>query len=108
MSEETPTDTGDVPAWAEADESDRYLDLVGKKCPNTFVHAKMALEELEEGNVLSILVDHREAVDRLPRNMKNHGQEVVNVRELKEGLWNIQIRRRNENDTPRWILMDDV
>ncbi len=72
---------------------DQELDLCGEVCPYTFVKSKLALEELETGQVLRVLVDHRPAVDNVPRSMQNEGQEIVGIAEVGTTQWTITIRK---------------
>lgn len=72
---------------------DQDLDLRGEVCPYTFVKSKLALEELESGQVLRVLVDHRPAVDNVPRSMQNEGQEIVGITEVGPTEWTITIRK---------------
>lgn len=72
---------------------DEELDLRGEVCPYTFVKSKLALEELETGQVLRVLVDHRPAVDNVPRSMQNEGQEILGVSEVGTTEWTITIRK---------------
>ncbi|MDP2663150.1 MAG: sulfurtransferase TusA family protein [Dehalococcoidia bacterium] len=72
---------------------DQELDLRGEVCPYTFVKSKLALEELEQGQVLQVRVDHRPAVDNVPRSMQNEGQEIVAISEVGPKEWTITIRK---------------
>ncbi len=72
---------------------DEELDLRGEVCPYTFVKSKLALEELESGQVLRVLVDHRPAVDNVPRSMLNEGQEILGIVEVGPMEWTITIRK---------------
>ncbi len=72
---------------------DQDLDLRGEVCPYTFVKSKLALEELDNGQVLRVLVDHRPAVDNVPRSMQNEGQEVLGISQVGPAEWTITIRK---------------
>lgn len=75
---------------------DVEIDLRGEVCPYTFVKSKLALEELEIGQVLRVLVDHLPAVDNVPRSLRNEGQEVLEVKQLNTTDWNIVVRKKVE------------
>ena len=45
---------------------DQELDLKGEVCPYTFVKTKLALEMMEPGQVLQVIVDHLPAVENVP------------------------------------------
>jgi TusA-related sulfurtransferase len=78
---------------AETTGVDVELDLKGEVCPYTFVKSKLEMEEMEVGQVLRVVVDHRPAVENVPRSMKNEGQEVLGVEAINDTDWAIIIRR---------------
>jgi len=50
-------------------EPDKVLDLRGKICPMTFVYTKLALEELEPGQVLEVILDYPASFINVPRSV---------------------------------------
>lgn len=72
---------------------DRELDLKGEVCPYTFVKSKLALEEMESGQVLRVIVDHAPAVDNVPRSMQGEGHQVLGTGTVGERLWEIIVRK---------------
>ncbi|MDP6346882.1 MAG: sulfurtransferase TusA family protein [Dehalococcoidia bacterium] len=78
---------------AETAGVDVELDLKGEICPYTFVKSKLELEEMELGQVLRVVVDHRPAVENVPRSMKNEGQEVLAIEQVNDTDWEIIIRK---------------
>lgn len=69
------------------------FDLRGEVCPYTFVKSKLKLEELESGDELVILLDHKPAVENVPRSLKNEGHEILKVREVSPSLWEVIVRK---------------
>lgn len=55
------------------------LDLRGEVCPYTFVRTKLALEDLEDGDELTLLLDHRPAFESVPRALREDGHEVLRI-----------------------------
>ena len=49
---------------------DDQVDITDKVCPLTFVKAKVAIEELDDGEVLAIRMNDGEPVQNVPRSMK--------------------------------------
>ena len=49
---------------------DDTVDITDVVCPVTFVKAKVALEELDEGQILSIRMNDGEPVQNVPRSIK--------------------------------------
>ena len=52
------------------------LDLTGVICPLNWVKAKLALEELNVGDELTILLDPGEPIESVPRSAREDGHEV--------------------------------
>jgi len=78
----------------KAMEADQELDLKGEVCPYTFVKTKLALETMEPGQVLRVIVDHLPAVENVPRSVRNEGHEVLNVGQVSDTDWEIVIKKR--------------
>ncbi len=72
---------------------DHDLDLRGEICPFTFVRAKLALEPLAVGTRLCIVVDNHAASRNVPASLLQWGQRVHQVREVRPGLWTIEVER---------------
>ena len=75
-------------------ECDVELDLKGEVCPYTFVKSKLALEEMEVGQVLRVMVDHLPAVENVPRSLANEDQEILEVKRINDTDWMITVRKR--------------
>jgi tRNA 2-thiouridine synthesizing protein A len=68
---------------------DKELNIKGEVCPYTFVKTKLALETLEAGEVLKIIVDHLPATENVPRSLKGEGNEVLDVSPINDTDWQI-------------------
>jgi tRNA 2-thiouridine synthesizing protein A len=73
---------------------DKELDIKGEVCPYTFVKTKLALEAMEGGQVLKIIVDHIPATDNVPRSLKGEGNEVLDVSQINDTDWQIVARKK--------------
>lgn len=73
---------------------DKELDIRGDVCPFTFVKSKLALEQMEVGQVLRVIVDYKPSAESVPKSMKEEGQEVLAVNQLSENTWEILIRKK--------------
>ena len=73
---------------------DKELDLKGKVCPYTFVESMLALEEIEIGEVLRVIVDYPPAVCDVPRSLKNEGYEILDVSPINKTDWAILVRNK--------------
>jgi len=70
------------------------LDLKGEVCPYTFVKSKLALEEMEPGQLLRVIVDNPESADNVPRSLKNEGHAVLSVTKVSLKDWAIVVQKR--------------
>ena len=73
--------------------ADRETDLRGEVCPYTFVKSLLALEEMEEGQVLRVIVDYLPSVENVPQSLRNEGHEIVEVRRINATDWSIAVRK---------------
>ena len=72
---------------------DEELNLRGEVCPYTFVKSKLALEELEAGQVLRVIVDNQSSADNVPRSLANEGQKVLEVSKVNDTDWAILVEK---------------
>ena len=52
------------------------LDLTGVVCPLNWVKAKLALEQLDSGDELTLLLDTGEPIESVPRSAREDGHDV--------------------------------
>ncbi|WP_457640590.1 sulfurtransferase TusA family protein [Persephonella sp.] len=72
---------------------DRELDLRGEVCPFTFVKSKLIIEQMEHGQVLKVILDYKPSVENVPKSMREEGQEVLDIRQIDQNLWEVIIRK---------------
>ena len=63
---------------------DDQVDITDKVCPLTFVKAKVAIEELDDGEVLAIRMNDGEPVQNVPRSMKEEGHKILKLEDNEE------------------------
>ncbi len=73
----------------------RRVDLRGEVCPFTFVKTKVAMEDMEPGEVFEIFTDHEPAVRDLPKSLEMEGHQVLEVKEIGEDEWKIVVRKKS-------------
>jgi TusA-related sulfurtransferase len=73
---------------------DRSINIKGEVCPYTYVKSKLALEGIEPGQVLEVIVDHLPAVENVPRSMENEGHEVIDVTQINDTDYRIVIKKK--------------
>lgn len=69
------------------------LDLKGEVCPYTFVKSKLALEEMESGWVLRVIVDNPGSAANVPRSLSSEGHRILDVRKLNDTDWAITVMK---------------
>ena len=80
----------------EAVKPDKSINIKGLTCPYTFVKSKIAIEDMEVGQVLEILLDYEEASRSIPKSMEDLGQKVLKVEKINDTDWILQIRKEKE------------
>jgi len=70
----------------------KKVDIKGQMCPMTFVYTKLALEELNKGDILKVELDFLPAIKNIPKNCKR--QSLAELLEVKE----------NDSDKNIWVL----
>jgi len=69
------------------------VDITDVVCPVTFVKAKVALEELDEGDILSIRLNDGEPVSNVPRSLKEEGHKVLQLSENGDGTYTLIVQK---------------
>ncbi len=72
--------------------SDVELDLRGVICPYNFVKTKLTLETMNEGQVLSVLLDDGDPIKNVPRSVENEGHTVL-AQDRVGSAYRVRIRR---------------
>jgi TusA-related sulfurtransferase len=69
------------------------LDITKEHCPMTFVKTKIALEALEPGETLELLVLSGEPLDNIPRSAKAEGHTILAVEPVEGDVHRILIEK---------------
>jgi len=75
---------------------DKRINIKGLVCPYTFVKSKLAIEDMNVGEVLEILLDSEEASRNIPKSMEDHGHKVLRVDKISDRDWIIVVRKEKE------------
>ena len=77
---------------------DDTVDITDVVCPTTFVKAKVALEELDDGQILSVKMNDGEPVQNVPRSIKEEGHQILKLIDNEDGTYNLIVKNNgNEN-----------
>jgi sulfite reductase (ferredoxin) len=79
-----------APGQAEA-RADREADFRGVVCPLNYVKTKLLLEQMDSGQVLSVLLDEPGARN-VPQSVKQDGHKILSVKQ-EGNLWRVLVRR---------------
>jgi TusA-related sulfurtransferase len=73
---------------------DKSINIKGEVCPYTFVRSKLAIEELESGQVLEVITDHVPATKNVPRSMEGEGNKVLEISQVNEKDWRMVFQKK--------------
>lgn len=74
----------------------KKLDLRGKICPMTFVYTKLAIEELNKGDIIEVVVDFPPAVENIPDSCKRQSlAELLDITEIDsyKKSWRLSLKK---------------
>ncbi len=69
------------------------VDITDVVCPVTFVKTKVALEELEDGQILQVHLNDGEPVQNVPRSVKDEGHQILKLKDNEDGTYDLYIRK---------------
>ena len=69
------------------------VDITDVVCPVTFVKTKVALEELEDGQILQVHLNDGDPVQNVPRSVKDEGHQVLKLKDNEDGTYELYIRK---------------
>jgi TusA-related sulfurtransferase len=72
---------------------DAFADITDVVCPITFVKAKVAMEPLAPGQVLELRINEGEAMQNVPRSLKEEGHRVTSVRDNGDGTFRVVVEK---------------
>lgn len=72
---------------------DDTVDITDKVCPLTFVNAKVAIDELEDGEVIAIRMNDGEPVQNVPRSIKEEGHQILKLVNNEDGTYNLIVKK---------------
>ena len=75
---------------------DDTVDIIDKVCPLTFVKAKVAIDELDDGEVIAIRMNDGEPVQNVPRSIKEEGHQILKLVNNEDGTYNLIVKKVEE------------
>jgi tRNA 2-thiouridine synthesizing protein A len=68
------------------------VDITREVCPMTYVRVKLALEALEDGAVLEVLLRGSEPLKNVPASAAEEGHEVISLEQLGDGTSKLTLK----------------
>ena len=65
-------------------------------CPLTFVKAKVAIDELDDGEIIAIRMNDGEPVQNVPRSIKEEGHQILKLVNNEDGTYNLIVKKVEE------------
>ena len=78
---------------SEAWKIDDTIDITEVVCPITFVKVKMALEDLDDGQILGVHLNEGEPIQNVPRSLKDEGHKVLSVSQAADGTYDLVVQK---------------
>ena len=73
---------------------DREINVKDEFCPYPYLRSKLALEEMEIGETLRILVNTASSIRDVPRSFEEAGQKIVQTKQLNDTDWEILVQKQ--------------
>lgn len=69
-------------------------NLRGVNCPMNLVYTKVAMAELQSGDVLEIILDDGPPINNVPGSVEKEGHRVLAKKQLDDGAWSVLVRKK--------------
>ena len=73
--------------------ADDFIDITKVVCPITFVKVKVALECLADGQILEVKLNDGEALQNVPRSVKDEGHKIIEVNPNDDGTFTLLVEK---------------
>lgn len=70
-----------------------FIDITQVVCPITFVKVKVAMEELEPGEILEIKMNCGEPIQNVPRSLKEENHKVLQVVNNEDETYTVYVEK---------------
>ncbi len=68
--------------------------LRGVGCPMNLVYTKVAMAELNSGDVLEIILDDGPPINNVPGSVEREGHTILAKEQLADGAWSLLVRKK--------------
>ena len=74
-------------------DADVFKDFRGVGCPMNFVKTKIAMDPMDSGQTLEILLDDGAPIQNVPNSVKLEGHEILGQDQREDGHWSVLIKK---------------
>jgi TusA-related sulfurtransferase len=75
--------------------ADKFIDISNEVCPMSFVLTKLALEEMEDGQILELVCGSGDPVRNISIQLKDEGHQIISVKREGEKHFRLQIKKND-------------
>lgn len=75
-------------------EAGKVLNLKGVACPINYVKAKLFLETLDLGTIVTIYLDEGEPIRNVPSSLRGDGHEIIEMEKEADGHYRLVVRNK--------------
>ncbi|GAN82028.1 TusA-related sulfurtransferase [Acidocella aminolytica 101 = DSM 11237] len=72
---------------------DKAIDITAETCPMTYVRTRLALDAMEEGQILLVKLKGEDPVRNVPRAAADQGHEPLDLLEQPDGSYVLVIQK---------------
>ncbi|MEW6701952.1 MAG: sulfurtransferase TusA family protein [Bacteroidota bacterium] len=69
------------------------LDITREHCPMTFVKTKLALEKLNKGDLLEVILKEGEPLENVPQTTSEQGNIVLEIKRIENDVHLVVIEK---------------
>ena len=73
---------------------DKVLDITAETCPMTFVRTRLALDRLDSGQILLVVLRGEEPTRNVPRAAREQGHEILSEETDASGAVHLLLRKK--------------
>lgn len=77
-------------------EANDFIDITNVVCPITFVKVKVAMEELEVGEVIEIKMNSGEPIQNVPRSLIDENHKILQVLNNEDETYTVFVEKGEE------------
>ncbi|MGI6457460.1 MAG: sulfurtransferase TusA family protein [bacterium] len=74
----------------------QVFNFEGVRCPINYVKTKLALETMEIGGIIEVIVDQGEPARHVPKSVSQDGQQILDTFTDDDGRFHVVIKKTVE------------